>query len=222
MIAKDLINYTIPPLKRTDTVAKAQQWMSEFHTSEFPVVDQGQYHGIFSEQLILDTPSYASKQIGDFDLFAPGISVSPDEHYYEILKKYYAENINLIAVIDSENQYQGVISIQDVVEAFAKMSSIRSPGTILVIPMKQIDYSLTEIARIVESEYGKILSSFIENHPEDPSMIRLTLKLNVENANGIIAALERFGFTISSIFGKEDEDLIEKERLDSLMKYLKI
>ena len=102
------------------------------------------------------------------------------------------------------------------------MSSIRSPGTIIVISMPQIDYSMAEISRIIESEYGKILSSFIENHPEDASMIRVTIKLNVESAKNIISALERFGFTISSIFGKEDEDQIEKERLDTLMKYLKI
>ena len=221
MIAKDLINYTIPPLKLSDTIEKAQEWMREFHTREFPVVDSGKYFGVFNEDLIFDDKNN-KKTISEYTLLGQGISVFPQEHYYEILKKSYAENLNLVAVIDNNRQYIGVISIQDVVEAFSKMSSIRSPGAILVIPMKPIDYSLSEIARIIESEYGKILSSFIENHPEDPSMIRLTIKLNVENAKNIISALERFGFTISSIFGKEDEDQIEKERLDTLMKYLKI
>lgn len=221
MTAKDLINYTIPPLKLSDSIEKAQQWMREFHTREFPVVDEGNYYGIFSETMIFDQKNI-SPTISGYELKGLGVYVSPEEHYYDILKRSYAENLNLIAVVNGSNQYVGVISIQDVVEAFSKMSSIRSPGTIIVIPMKQIDYSLTEIARIVESEYGKILSSFIENHPDDPSMIRLTIKLNVENAKNIISALERFGFMISSIFGREDEDEVEKERLDTLMKYLKI
>lgn len=221
MTAKDLINYTIPPLKLSDDIEKAQQWMREFHTREFPVVDGGKYYGVFSEDLIFDDKNNKEK-ISEYPLIGQDISVFPQEHYYEILKKSYAQNLNLVAVIDYNNTYIGVISIQDVVEAFSKMSSIRSPGAILVIPMKQIDYSLSEIARIIESEYGKILSSFIENHPDDSSMIRLTIKLNVENAKNIISALERFGFTISSIFGKEDEDQIEQERLDTLMKYLKI
>ena len=137
------------------------------------------------------------------------------------MNRAYSENLNLIAVIEEE-QFLGVISIQDVVEAFSKMSAIRSPGAIIVVSMQQIDYSMTEISRIIESEYGKILSSFIENNPEDASKLLITIKLNVENANNIISALERFGFTISSIYAKDAEDNTEQERLDTLMKYLKI
>ena len=55
MTARDLINYTVPPLKLSDTVEKAQKWMSEFHTNEFPVVDKGVYFGIFSEDLIFNS-----------------------------------------------------------------------------------------------------------------------------------------------------------------------
>jgi hypothetical protein len=81
---------------------------------------------------------------------------------------------------------------------------------------------MAEISRIIESEYGKILSSFIENHPDNTSKLLITIKLNVENANNIISALERFGFVISSVYGKEVEDNVEQERLDTLLKYLKI
>ena len=41
MTAKDLINYTIPPLKLSDSVKKAQKLMEKFHVNEFPVVDKG-------------------------------------------------------------------------------------------------------------------------------------------------------------------------------------
>ena len=88
--------------------------------------------------------------------------------------------------------------------------------------MAQTDYSMTELSRIIESEGGKILSSFIENNEQQPGKIRVTIKLNLENGSAIISALERFGYTISSIFGKGDEELIEKERLDTLLRYLKV
>ena len=221
MTARDLINYTIPPLRLEDKVEKAQKWISELHSKHFPVVQNGEYYGIFSEEMLFDVDD-TKTSIKDFDLLAPKISVKPDEHYYEILKISYTETLELIAVVSESEGYQGVISIQDVVEAFSKMSSISSPGTILVISMAQIDYSLTEISRIIESEYGKILSSFIENHPSDSSKIRLTLKINLENASQAISALERFGFDIVSVFGKGEDDQFEKERLDTLMKYLKI
>ena len=220
MTAKDLINYTVPPLKLSDTVEKAQQWMTEFHTSEFPVVVEGEYFGLFNEDLILDSKNQKSL-VGEFELKGREITVASDEHYYEILNKAYSENLNLIAVVEN-NEFLGVITIQDVVEAFSKMSAIRSPGAIIVISIAQIDYSMAEISRIIESEYGKILSSFIENDPEDTSKILVTIKLNIETATTIISTLERFGFVISSVFGKETVDYAEQERLDTLLKYLKI
>lgn len=220
MTAKDLINYTIPPLKLSDTTEKAQKWMAEFHINEFPVVVNSEYFGIFSEDLLLDSKSQKSS-IGEFELKGQEITVASDEHYYEILNKAYSENLNLIAVVEN-NEFLGVITIQDVVEAFSKMSAIRSPGAIIVISIAQIDYSMAEISRIIESEYGKILSSFIENDPEDTSKILVTIKLNIETATTIISTLERFGFVISSVFGKETADYAEQERLDTLLKYLKI
>ena len=219
MTAKDLINYTIPPLKLTDKVDKARRWFSEFHTHELPVVDQGKFCGLFSEDMLFDQAS--EHLIRGFELDDSSI-VREFEHYYDVLKVSYAENSNLIAVLDNSENYQGVISIQDVVEAFSKMSSITSPGAILVISINHIDYSMAELARIIESEYGKILSSFVEDHPEDTTKMRVTLKLNVENPKSIISALERFGFNITTTFGKNEDDEAEKERLDSLMRYLKV
>ena len=81
---------------------------------------------------------------------------------------------------------------------------------------------MAEISRIIESEYGKILSSFVENHPDDPSKLLVTVKLNVESAKNIISALERFGFTISSIYKRETDNEVEQVRLDTLFKYLQI
>ncbi|MFY0650631.1 MAG: CBS domain-containing protein [Cyclobacteriaceae bacterium] len=221
MTAKDLINYTIPPLRLSDDSEKAKNWLSEFDTKEFPVVDEGVFHGMFTESMLFDQRPQ-NQSISSFQLKAKEVTVAPEEHYYDVLKKASAENLSIIAVVDGQGKYLGVITIQDVIEAFSKMSSIKSPGVIIVISIPQIDYSLAEISRIIESEYGKILSSFVENHPEDSSILMLTIKLNVEVAGNIISSLERFGFNVTSVFGKEDEEDIEKERLDTLFKYLKM
>ncbi|PIB37252.1 hypothetical protein BFP72_18475 [Reichenbachiella sp. 5M10] len=220
MIARDLINYTIPPLKPTDKIKKARNWMNEFHIHELPVVDQGEFIGIFNEDLLFDHVEGAQR-IEEFHMLSAHLYVDQNEHYYEVLKKAYESSSNLVAVLNEEKKYIGCITVQDVVEAFSKMSAINSPGTILVISMNMIDYSMSEIGRIVESEGGKILSSFIENTDESGA-IRLTLKLNLQNGSHIISALQRFGYQISSIYGKGEEDKFEKERLDTLLRYLKV
>lgn len=221
MRAKDLINYTIPPLKPSDSIDKARSWMSEFHVHELPIVEKDNFLGFFNENLLFDHFTGA-ENIQDYQFMSTGLFVDQNEHYYELLKKAYEAGSNLVAVLDENQKYIGTVTIQDVVEAFSKMSSINSPGTIIVLSMAEIDYSMTELSRIIESEGGKILSSFIENNEQQPGKIRVTIKLNLENGSTIISALERFGYTISSIFGKGDEELIEKERLDTLLRYLKV
>ncbi|MBU2915600.1 MULTISPECIES: CBS domain-containing protein [Reichenbachiella] len=220
MIARDLINYTIPPLKPTDNISKAQNWMSEFHVHELPVVDNGKFIGIFNENLIFDQVEDA-ELIQEFHLLSAHLYVDQNEHYYEVLKKAYEASSNLVAVLNEDKDYIGSITIQDVVEAFSKMSSINSPGSIIVISMSMMDYSMAEISRIVESEGGKILSSFIE-HADQTENIRLTLKVNLENASSIVSSFQRFGYNIASVFGKGQEHQIDQERLDTLLHYLKV
>ncbi len=46
MIAEDLINHMIPPLKATDDAHKAIVWMEEFRCNYLPVVDERKIIGI--------------------------------------------------------------------------------------------------------------------------------------------------------------------------------
>lgn len=221
MRAKDLINYTIPPLKLSDKVEKAKTWMNEFHVHELPVVENGSFLGIFTESLLFDQIDNVDL-IEDFHFVNDKLSIDQDEHYYEVLKNAYEANSNMVAVLDNQGQYLGVIMIQDVIEAFSKMVSITSPGSIIILSMAMIDYSMAEIARIVESEGAKVLSSFIEMDSKDAERIKLTLKLNQENSTLIVSTFQRFGYNVSTIFGKGEEEGFEKERLDTLMRYLQI
>jgi predicted transcriptional regulator len=53
MIAEDLINHMIPPLKGTDDAHKAIVWMEEFRCHQLPVVENGNLLGFISEEIIL-------------------------------------------------------------------------------------------------------------------------------------------------------------------------
>jgi signal-transduction protein with cAMP-binding, CBS, and nucleotidyltransferase domain len=216
-----LINYTIPPLKLTDKVDRALAWMSEFHLHELPVVEDGRFLGLFNENLLFDQDA-DSKEIKEVHLINAQLYVDQDEHYYEVLKKAYDAHANVVAVTNEEAKFIGVVTIQDVVTAFSKMSSIQSPGSIIVLTMPAINYSMTDISRIVESEGGKILSSFVENDEGHKESIRLTLKLNTENSSNIISSFERYQYRIESAFGSNRSDSLEEERLNTLLHYLKI
>lgn len=221
MIAKELINYMIPPLKPTDDVDKAVMWMEELRVSELPVVDDGKFLGILNEDLIFDNNSDEAV-VQNLVLTGNKSFLNEQSHYYEILKMSYDESVSLVAILDTENKYLGVVSIKDVVEAFAQTSSITSPGAIFILSMNSTDYSLTEISRLVESNDAKIISSHTTVDADDPSIVRLTLKINTEDASKVLATLERFGYSVVSQFNNQSSEGNDKDRYDILMKYLQI
>lgn len=221
MIAKELINHMIPPLKPNDEVTKAISWMEELRVSELPVVEDGKFLGILNEDLILDDNSQ-EELVHNLVLTGNNSFLKEQSHYYEILKLSNDESVSLVAVLDDDDNYLGVVSIRDVVEAFAQTSSIKSPGAIFILSMNVTDYSLTEISRLVESNDAKILSSHTAVDADDTSIVRLTLKINTEDASRVLATLERFGYTVETQFSKQVLEDNDKDRYDILMKYLQI
>ena len=54
MLANDLITDEIPPLKITDTVSLALDWMEQFKVSHLAVVNNRELVGLISETDLLD------------------------------------------------------------------------------------------------------------------------------------------------------------------------
>lgn len=220
MIAKDLINYMVPPLKLTDKVAKAKLWMDELRLPELPVVDNNRFLGLLDEEILLnDELRYLT--VEEYPLIGNECVVFENQHYYEVLKISNIEGFRLVAVVDHLNQYLGVITTEDVVEVFARSSSVSTPGAILMLKLKIQDYSLSEISRIIESNEAKILSSYLAPNEVDPAKVSLTLKINKEDVSQIVSTLENSGYTVESSFNTAAATLDDKERIDILMRYIK-
>ena len=98
MIAEDLINHMIPPLKGTDDAHKAIVWMEEFRCNYLPVVDAGHLLGFISEEIILETNDI-EKHVGDFNLVGQTSYVHLDTHFYDILKVATDNKLQMVAVL---------------------------------------------------------------------------------------------------------------------------
>ncbi|MCZ6694701.1 MAG: CBS domain-containing protein [Bacteroidetes bacterium] len=220
-LAKELINHMIPPLKLIDKANRAIIWMEELRTNQLPVVDEGKFMGFISEEIILES-NQLDLPISEYPILGKECFVHDHQHFYEIIKLATDNKVELIGVIDQEDQYLGVITVKDTLNAFAQTSAVQSPGGILILSMPQIDYSLSEISRLIESDGAKILSSSLNNDLLDPSKIKLTLKINITEISRIVATLERFGYKIIAQYQDSPMASNEKERMDILLKYLDI
>jgi acetoin utilization protein AcuB len=90
-----------------------------------------------------------------------------------------------------------------------------------VLEMLRQDYSLAQLARIVESENAVILSAHVQTFQESPR-IEVTLKLNKQNITNILASFERFDFVIKATFNEVEYIDSLRERYDSFISYLNV
>lgn len=221
MRAEELINQTIPPLKTTDPVEKALSWMDEFRVSQLPVVKSRKFLGLISEQDILDFDNFDAV-ISDIDFNFADASVQQHKHFYDVMKIAVRDNVHVVAVLDESEEFLGVITVNDAIAALSQMFAMQGPGGIIVLSMPERDYSLSHVSRLIEEEGAKIISSYVTPNEHDPHRIKLTLKINRNDLQRIIATLERFNYSIIAEFDEVATAPGNQDRLDLLFRYLNI
>jgi CBS domain-containing protein len=221
MQAYEFINNLVPPLKLTDRAGMALAWMEEIRIDSLPVTDQGRFLGFISDEVIFDLND-PDKLIESIELESGSCWVYSNKHIYDVLRVASEHQCNLVAVVDRENTYLGVVSMEDAISAFADSLSIKSQGSVLILSLFMTDYHLSEISRLVESENTKILSSFITNDPLDDSKIKLTLKLDKTELRHVKATLERFGYRVIDHYQEETGISSEEDRIGNLLRFLDI
>ena len=221
MIAQELINQMIPPLKLTDTAAHAIVWMEEFRTKELPVVSNGNFLGLINEDQILELND-DKKKISEFDLSCAHCYVYESQYFYDILKLAVDNNVELVGVVNDNKEFVGIITIQDTITAFAQTTPVQAAGSVVVLSMDGADYSLAELSRLVEENNARILSSSIKVDTADRNRIKVTLKINLDDISSIIATFERFDYKIISMFQDSVVTDNDRDRVDELLKFLDI
>ena len=218
MTAKDLITDEIPPLTHTDTGEIALRWMEEFKVTHLPVLKNGNFVGLVSESDILDKMDLNKTLDKMFD-HLPRPYVMADAHIYEVLFRISEHKITVIPVLDHDESYLGCTSIYKLMNMISNTGSIKESGGIIVLEVNRIDYSLAQIAQIVESNNAKILSSYITSSP-DSTKLDVTLKINDLELDRIIRTFERYDYVIHASYQKSNFDDDLQTRYDSLLNYL--
>jgi CBS domain-containing protein len=218
MIASELISYDIPPLKLSDTGNKALDWMEEFKITELPIVKDGKYLGLISESNLLDINDINGVIDGfGVNLLKPFVQES--QHMFEVISTMVENDIDILPVVNSSNQYLGVITSKMIVNTLSKVVSVSNAGSILTLEVNVKDYSLSEIARMVESDDAKVLASFITSHP-DSTKLEVTLKINKTEISGILQTFERFNYVVLASYNESEYHENLQNKYDEFMRFL--
>ncbi|MEN9302389.1 MAG: hypothetical protein RL264_818 [Bacteroidota bacterium] len=219
MRAIDLITEEIPPLVHTDTGEKAMNWMDEFKVSHLPVLKNGNFVGVVSESDILDHMDL-EETLDVLFQHLPRPYVTQNVHLFEVLARMAEFRLSVLPILDEQELYVGCTSIYRVMVELANSNSLKDVGGILVLEVNTVDYSMAQIAQIVESNNARILSSYIFTNP-DSTKLDVTLKINQVDLTRIIRTFERYDYLIKGTFQNSNDDDDMKWRYDSLMNFLK-
>jgi acetoin utilization protein AcuB len=220
MLAKELLSDAIIPVHTSDTAKTALKLMEDQKISHLPIVNNIEFLGLISEDDIL-AENNMKESVGNHKLSLTTAYVDQYQHIFEIMTLASELKLSIIPVIDKANKYLGSILLSDLLENFSKKASILNPGGIILLECNENDYSLEEIAHIVETNDAKILNCYISSHTDSTKM-EVTLKLNKMNIYSVLKAFERYNYTIIASFIESDYTDDLQERYDSLMNYLNI
>jgi acetoin utilization protein AcuB len=221
VLAKELISEVVSELKTSDTGQTALNWMEVFRISHLPIVNNLEFLGLISDTDIYDLND-PYQPIGNHKLSLIKPFVRLDQHIFDVISLAARLKLSVVPVLDDHNHYKGVIMVSDLIEALAKMSSLNEQGGLIVLDILQNDYSLSQIAQIIESNDAKILNLYISS-PPDSTRMEVTIKLNTNNLMPIIKTFERFEYEVMAWHGEEDDmDSFYSDRFDSFMRYLDI
>jgi len=220
MLAQQLISYDIVPLKLSDSAMLALNLMEEYKTTHLPVVHKGVHYGLISESDIYSYNQF-EEPISEHPIALNNVIATPGQHIYDVLEIIHKNKLTLLPVVDNSNHYLGSILLTELVNNLSTVLGITNPGGIIVLEMNIHDYSLSEIAQIVESNNYKIINSFV-NSFNDSTRIEVTIKLNSVNIEPVLQTFLRYNYQIKASYTEANLNDNLNDRYNSLMNYLNI
>lgn len=182
------------------------------------MVKDEQYLGLIQENDVLDwnTPERALDS-ADFLNYRPAVSISG--HPFDVLRLVSEQNLNIVPVIDNASRYIGAITRDDLLKYIAENSGLDSPGGIIILQLEPRQYSLSEIARLCESEDVTIIASQLSTNRET-GVIEVTLKTNRTNLEPLVSSFQRHDYIVKEVFGAQSGAEEVMDRYKQLMNYI--
>lgn len=221
MTIETLISEDTPPLRPSDTVEHALGLLLELRVRHLPVVtEEGQLIGSISENQLLDAsgPDATLETL----LGLKPISVTPDTHTFDATKVIVDHDLTTLPIAYEDGRYVGIVKRHDIFDQFARMLSTQEPGAIIALEVDRRDYSLAQLAHMIEQNNVRILSTATEAPHAPDGKIKVTLKLNVNDTARIRHILEHYGYHVVASFSDDRDDDDFKDRLQEFMRYLEV
>ena len=220
MLNLDILSAGITPVHPDDSVLLAKDLMIDQQVTHLPVVSDNKLLGIINEDLLLDAET-DNQTIGSLQAQFSHASVQSVGHILDTLHVCTEFQLTLIPVLNAETDYAGSITSQDLLKYTARIIGAGDPGAIIVLEMDRVNFSFSEIIKLVETNDAQVTQLNTHLDPFTSSFF-ITLRINKMEVSDIIATFQRYEYKIKYYFGEEQYENELRSNYNHLMNYLSI
>lgn len=222
MLIYELIHNDIRPLKRSNTIGDAVAVMEHENMHYYPIVDEDTKQ--FVGQASLDDYSTVNSDVTSYIETGIGIGnvLLDSNHVLEAAHILLRNERTSLPVINRSGSYLGIVTKTHLVEAITHLLNLKEVGTVIMIEMKPVDFMLSDVIRIIESEGARIMSLTVQTPDAIVENFRISVKLNLDDLSRVGAALRRYGYLIISESNTELSDTELSAKADEFLRYLDI
>lgn len=218
MIVSNLIHSEIPTLQLLDHVSTALNFFDDYKLTQIPVIGPEGYLGLIGEDVVLNAS--VNSHIEDLKKTLVKTKINDEQNLFDALRVFREKTLCILPVTDKNNKYLGCVHERDLLYKVCDWLKVSEPGGLLHIEVSIRDYSLAQIAQIVEGNGAKILNTLCLPHPTNSKMIEVLIKINQDELSGIIQTFERYEYQIIGSFHKNIHDKGLEDRFNSFIRYL--
>lgn len=191
-----------------ETILAAQDFFMDVSFSHFPVLEGGIYLGsIVAEDIeTFDT----DKKISNYKYTLEPFFVRSSMNWLDVLEVFGKNHTDIVPVLDENNHYLGYYELTDSMRFLNETPFIKEAGGIIIVKKALVDYSMSQVSQIVESNNGKLLGLFVSKSDNDT--IEITIKVTLGVMNDIIQTFRRYNYEIISEHNDDNYINTLKER----------
>ena len=212
MLMLSHLNYDLPVLRLTDSVAKALKTLRSQGINALAVVENKQFQGLVSS----DISSHAlspEQSLSDLKTYFSPFRMEEEEDVLASLPWFDDASVEVIAITNAEGVFRGYLTKSAVGYMLLNSGVENKNGGIIRIPFQSSRDSLSTIIRLIEEENGFVVRSFFQ----EPNVV---LQVQTETFGKIISNLERHGIFIEKAFVFGEQLEVDQDRFDHLMRFI--
>jgi hypothetical protein len=212
MLMLSHLNYDLPVLRMTDSVAKSRKTLRIQGVNALAVVENKDFIGLVSSEVLSQALS-PEQSLSDLRTHFSTFRMEEEEDVLASLPWFDEPSLDLIAITNADGLFRGYLTKNAVGNLLLNSGVENKNGGIIRIPFQASRDSLSTIIRIIEEENGFVVRSFFQ----EPNVV---LQVQTETFGKLISNLERHGIFIEKAFVFGEQLEVDQDRFDHLMRFI--